>query len=164
MAGRGVHFAITLADMNDLLSAPDDDHLMKIVERVEAAWDVANIAETDKAWNAIHRCLTDGSLLYDGGTYPLNLVICGGRQLHKGDDYTIALVTPGQVKDAAAAIETVTEAWMRDRYFSLIKPAEYDGEHGDEDFAYTWEWFGGLRELFLNAASRERAVIFTVDA
>ena len=164
MAGRGVHFAITPAEMESLIAAQNDIELMKLIEAIETVWDQDNLAESDKAWNAIHRCLTDGSLLYDGGAYPLNHVICGGRALHKGDDYTIALVTPSQVQTVAAAIAPLSEAAMRERYFSLIDPNTYNGDHGEEDFEYTWEWFQGVNGLFQKAAASGRAVIFSVDA
>ena len=163
MAGRGVHFALTPLELARLLKAPDDAALMQLIGGIETAWDTENLAESDKAWDAIHRCLTDGTLLYDSGTYPLNHVICGGRALHKGDDYTIMLVTPPQVVDVAAAIAPLPETWMRERYFSLIKPADYEFELGEDDFAYVWEWFCGVRTLYQTAAAAGRAVIFTVD-
>jgi hypothetical protein len=164
MASRGVHFAITSDDLARLLAASNDVELMEIIEEVEERWDKEHLAESDKAWDAIHRCLTDGSLLYESGEYPLNHVICGGRQLHEGEDYTVALVTPEQVKDVATAIELVSENWLRERYFSLLKPDDYDGEIGEDDFGYTWEWFQRIRDLFRKAAGTGRAVIFTVDA
>ena len=111
----------------------------------------------------IHRCLTDGSLLYESGEYPLNHVICGGRQLHQGEEYTVSLVTPEQVRDISAALAPLTEDWMRERYFSLLKADSYDGEIGDEDFGYTWTWFESVRDLYRKAAASGRAVIFTVD-
>ena len=98
-----MHFAITVEQMNDLLKAADEEELMAQIERIEEAWERQFLVESDKAWDAIHRCLTDGSLLYDSGEYPLNHVICGGRQLDAGDDYTISLVNPEQVKDVARA-------------------------------------------------------------
>ena len=164
MAGRGVHFAISQQDVTRISNASDDAALMAIIGELESAWDKDNLAESDKAWDAIHRCLTDGSLLYDSGTYPLNRVICGGRALHKGDDYTVMLVTPAEVADVAAALAPANEAWLRARYFSLINPAEYEFELGDEDFTDTWEWFQGVRALYQTAAHSGRAVIFTVDA
>ena len=164
MAGRGIHFALTSLEFANILKASSDAELMAIIAVMEATWDTENLAESDKAWDAIHRCLTDGSLLYDSGTYPLNHVICGGRALHKGDDYTVMLVTPAQVADVAAALAPANQVWLRERYFSLINPNDYEFEHGDEDFAYTWEWFQGVRALYEKAAGAGRAVIFTVDA
>jgi uncharacterized protein DUF1877 len=163
MAARGVHFAITSDQLGSVLAASSDQDLMGVIERIEEAWDKEYLAESDKAWEAIHRCLTDGSLLYESGEYPLNHVICGGRQLHRGDDYTVSLVAPEQVKDVSAAIDPLTEQWMRERYFSMLKPDSYGGEIGEEDFGYTWTWFENVRDLYRKAAAGGRAVIFTVD-
>jgi hypothetical protein len=136
---------------------------MALIDEVEAAWEVPFVVESDKAWDAIHRCLTDGSLLFVSGEYPLNHCICGGRQLHRGPDYTASFVSARQVKDVAAALDKVTKQWMRKRY-SLIDPEDYcEVELGEEDFGYTWENFLGVRRLYKKAAATGRAVIFTVD-
>jgi hypothetical protein len=148
MPARGVHFAMTADQFARLLAARGDEQVMAVVEDIEEAWDKEFLAESDKAWDAMHRCLTDGSLLYENGEYPLNHCICGGRQLFEGEDYTVSLVTPEQVKDVASALEPVSKAWLRERYFSLLKQEEYEFEIGDEDFEYTWDWFQNVRELF----------------
>lgn len=163
MAARGVHFAITSDQLASLVAACNDDDLMAVIEQIEEPWDKEYLAESDKAWDAIHRCLTDGSLLYESGEYPLNHVICGGRQLYQGEEYTVSLVTPEQVRDVSNAIDPLTQQWMRERYFSLLKPDSYDGEIGNEDFRYTWTWFENVRDLYRRAAASGRAVIFTVD-
>ena len=105
MSARGVHFAITSALAESLLAAKSDRKLMPLIEQIEETWEKPFVVESDKAWDAIHRCLTDGSLLYVGGEYPLNHCICGGRQLHRGRDYTVSFVTEQQVKDVAEALD-----------------------------------------------------------
>jgi Domain of unknown function (DUF1877) len=80
----GVLFAIEANHARRLLAAPDDDEVMAVIEEVEEDWDRAILAETDKAWDAMHRALTDGRLEWSNGEYPLNHVILGGRNLHKG--------------------------------------------------------------------------------
>lgn len=136
---------------------------MELVEQIEEAWDRPFLCETDKAWNAIHRCLTDGTLLYIRGEYPLNHCICGGRQLYRGRDYTVSYVTARQVKDVSAALAGITKAWMPKRYDKL-NPEDYDEvDIGDEDFDYTWSNFLDLRRFYKKAAQNSRAVIFTVD-
>jgi len=163
MAARGVHFAVTPAQAKALLAAKSDRKLMDLVEEIEKAWLEPFVIETDKAWDAMHRCLTDGSLLYVSGEYPLNHCICGGRQLFRGRDYTVSFVSASQVKDVAAALGKITKAWMRKRY-DRIDPEEYDEvEMGDEDFSYTWENFLDLRRFYKKAAEAGRAIIFTVD-
>jgi hypothetical protein len=135
---------------------------MVLVDEIEEAWQEPFVVESDKAWDAIHRCLTDGSLLYVSGEYPLNLCICGGRQLHIGPDYTVSFVSARQVKDVAEVLDKITKAWMRKRY-SLLDPEECDFELGDEDFQYTWDNFLDVRRFYRQAARAGRAVIFTAD-
>src|SRR5579864_1875537 len=100
MSALGVHFAITSAQARALLAAESDRALMALIDKLEAANEEPFVVQSDKAWDAIHRCLTDGSLLYLSGEYPLNLCICGGRQLFRRD-YTVSFVTARQVKDVA---------------------------------------------------------------
>ena len=163
MSGRGVHFAVTAAQQKALLAAKSDRKLMDLVDAIEEAWEEPFVVETDKAWNAIHRCLTDGTLLYVSGEYPLNHCVCGGRQLFRGRDYAVSFVAAPQVKDVAKALAKITKAWMRQRYDKL-DPEEYDEvEIGDEDFDYTWENFLDLRRFYKKAAEAGRGVIFTAD-
>jgi Domain of unknown function (DUF1877) len=162
MSARGVHFAVPPAQEELLLAAKSDRKLMGLVEAIEEAWERPFVCETDKAWDAIHRCLTDGSLLYVSGEYPLNHCICGGRQLFRGREFTVSYVSALQVKEVASALAKITRAWMRKRYDQL-DTEEYDEvELGDEDFKYTWENFLDVRRFYKKAAKAGRAVIFTV--
>jgi hypothetical protein len=52
----------------------------------------------------------------------------------------MSLKMPAQVKDVAAALAGLDEAEFRRRY-KRIDIACYDGQVGDEDFAYSWDWF-----------------------
>lgn len=162
MGCRGVHFAVDAGVVARLLVAETDDEVMAIVEEVEESWERPFLFETDKAWDAAHRCLSDGTLDLGGGSYPLSHAILGGRQLHDGDDYLVALVTAEQVPDVAAALAPVDEAWLRARYATL-ESSDYRPYFSAEDLAYTWENVRGLAEFFGIAAGAGRAVIFTVD-
>ncbi|MFM2313602.1 MAG: hypothetical protein RLZZ04_2878 [Cyanobacteriota bacterium] len=161
MANRGVHFALTNSQTQAVLTAKNDVELMSAIEIIEEEWDDEYLAESDKAWDAIHRCLTDGSLLYENGEYPLNHCICGGQQLYSGEDYTICYASAAQVKDVAVALNQITESWMREQYFSI--PLHEYGELSEDDFQYTWEWFQAVRQLYRKASVKDRVVIFTVD-
>lgn len=160
MACRGVHFAIDDQQAQRLLGAEDDDELLEIVEEIEEAWEAA--FETDKAWDALHRCLSNGTLNAEEGEPPLSRVFFGGRMLNEGDDYFVVLVTPSEAVQIAASLATVTESWLRERYFELPFP-DYQGEKSEEDWEYTLSSFQGLPEFFARAASQGRHVIFTVD-
>jgi len=66
MASRGVHFALSDAEVEHLRSLPDErDRLTYVVENVEDAYFADRreyLAETDKSWDAMHRALADGEL------------------------------------------------------------------------------------------------------
>ena len=162
MSALGVHFALADDDARRLLAAEDGDAVRAVVEQIEERWDEAWLVQTDKAWDAMHRCLSNGTLFCDEGEYPLNRTVLGGKHLYDGEDYVVSYVEPKEVKDVAAALAGVTEAEFRKRY-DAIDPDEYDGPHGDEDFKFTWGAFVDVRALFKKAADAGRSVVFTVD-
>jgi len=166
MSCLGVHFAITDEEVAALRSFDGDEgRLEYVTEELEEKYfaDPAIYkAESDKSWDAMHRALADGQLTWDGGAYPLNHAVLGGEILYSESDYIMSLKTPAQVQDIAAELASLTEADFRARY-DRIDADSYDGEMGDEDFAYTWEWLQGVRELYRLAAAEHRYVLFTAD-
>jgi hypothetical protein len=158
-----VHFAIEPALMNRLLDAKSDAAVLEILQKeVDQPWEESWLHQSDKSWDALHRCLSDGSLAIPKKFEPLAAAVLGGEHIYGGDDYIIAVVRPERVRSVADALAGVTHEWLRKRYDAL-SPRDYDGDIGDEDFEYTWNWFQGLPDLFARAASAGRAVIFTVD-
>lgn len=162
MTARGVHFAITTTRAESLLAAEDDDALVALVEEIEDEWEEPFVFESDKGWDALHRCLSDGSLDPERGEPPLNKAFFGGKMLNENDDYFVVLVTPAEVKEIAVALRGVTEEWLRSRYFAL-EFTDYQGEKSEEDFAYTVGQLEGLPALFAAASHAGRYVIFTVS-
>lgn len=163
MACLGIHFALSADLERRLLAAVEDDEaVLAIIDEVEDQWDEAWLAQSDKAWDAMHRALSNGTLFYDEGEYPLNRTVLGGRHLYDGDDYVVSYVTAKEVKDVAAALAPLTPEAFRARY-DAIDVDDYGGEHGDEDFKYTWDHFTVVRELYKKAADAGRAMVFTVD-
>ena len=164
MGCLGVHFAIKATTAKRLLKAEgDDEALVELVqEEIVEEWDEARLFETDKAWDALHRCLSDGTLEVTAGTPPLNLCFFGGKVLNEESDYFVVLLTPAQVGKVAKALPKVTESELRKRYFDQKFPG-YQGEKSEEDFDYTWTQFQGLPEFFARAAKEKRWVVFTVD-
>lgn len=176
MGCLGVHFAITRRQMNRLLQTAwvhghdrdeRDEAVMALVEQIESAWNREELFETDKAWDPIHRCLTGdntprGKLNPTKGEYPLKLCVMGGEHLYFGDDYTITLIEPEEVRDLARALRPITEEWMRQRFFKLKAKATLY-EITDDEFEYVWSNFQGLPAFMAKAARKKRAVIFTVD-
>jgi hypothetical protein len=161
MSTRGVFFAITPQQAARLQATRDDDSLMSLLDEIEEAWDADNLAECDKAWDAMHRLLTDGNLAFGNGPEPLRHCVLGPAQLHRGENYIASLVAPAKVKDISAALSGITKPAFDDRYRSIVPPT-YAPEYGDEDRDYTWSWFQAVRDLYRKAAERNRFVLFTV--
>ena len=163
MPYRGVHFAITDADLASLLRASSDRDLLGFIsDNIEERWDEEWLTQTDKAWDAIHRCLTDGRLQYDNGEDPLRLCILGGKQLYRGDDYIVSLKESEQCAEIANALAAIDADWLQSRYFA-IKPSHFGRYPSEDDFEYTWGWFSSLPQFYAKASMASRHVIFTVD-
>jgi hypothetical protein len=134
----------------------------EVIEEEYFANQPERMAESDKAWDAMHRALSDGTLSRDGSDYPLNHMVLGGEQLCSGRSFIMVLKTPNQVHDVAAALPQVTEAEFRKRYFA-IDPKSYGCPVDEDDFDYTWGWFEEVRDFWLRAAVEGRFVLFTSD-
>jgi hypothetical protein len=113
--------------------------------------------ETDKAWDVIHRCLSDGTREPGGGEYPLSHAILGGRHMH--DDYYVCYVTTAEVQDVAVASRGIDEATLYRRYDQINDDYQQSGD--EEDFRCAWENFADLRDFYNRAAAAARSVFFT---
>lgn len=162
MACRGVHFAIEPTEAERLTKADADERLSIIQDEIEQRWDEEWTYETDKAWEAVHRTLTNGQLSLENGEYPLKLCILGGKALYSGANYIVSLVTPEEAGDVGRALANISAEDFRQRYFK-IDPAIYGRNVDEGDFACTWEYFSGLSDFFQRASANRRFVIFTVD-
>lgn len=162
MIGLGVHFALTDEEAGRLLALEGNLAIMAFVEEIEGGADQGRCYSSDNSWDALHRCLSNGTIYYDEGDYPLNRAVLGGKHLYDADDYVVAYVAPNEVKDVAAAMSSISDQDLRTRY-DLIDPDDYDGKHGGEDFKVTLEKFQGLRDFYQKSAAAGRAVVFTVE-
>ncbi len=164
MGCLGVHFALPkdLADvvlsLHEAEEVADmlDDHFRELSAN---GW----TQETDKAWDAIHRCLTDGKLEFgDGEEY---LCVLGSGMIfeyHDGDEWIVNILYPEEVQSAFEVIEEIDEADFRRRY-GRIDQASYGFPKSEDGFEYTWSWFVPLREFFRRAAGAGRCVVFLAD-
>jgi len=79
MAYRGVHFAITHEEVAQLRSLHDESNRLDwLQEEIEEKYfsELPEFkAESDKAWDALHRLLGDGDLTYDSGPEPLRFLL-----------------------------------------------------------------------------------------
>jgi hypothetical protein len=162
----GLHFGLTDREVTELLSLKGDAERLEYVQEdlEENFWadHPEFVAETDKAWDAIHRSLTDGRCAYDNGTYPLNHVVLGGEVLYGRDDYIMVLKTACQVADVAAEIHAISEDQFRKRFLAIDED-DYGFPVNEGDLAYTWQWFCELRDFWMRCAENGRYVLFTAS-
>jgi hypothetical protein len=165
MACRGVFFALSASETERLLTLDSDEkRLIYIQNEIEEAWDKAHLLQVDKAWDAIHRCLTGGALTVARSSSPLGKLILGGIQLYSDPrSYIINLTENTELPEIASALKTVTKAWLRARYDQL-RQSDYPQESiSEQDWEYTWNWFSDIPEFVDRAANEGRSIIFTVD-
>lgn len=162
MATLGVHFALTAEEEARLVDTPDvnEEHFIAVLNEIEGRWAREWLVETDQAWDAIHRCLTDGTLNY--GHEPLDRCVLGTGNIYEGDDYIINFLEVEEVQEVAEAIKDIDRQWMQRKY-NAIDPADYGQPLSDEDFEYTWNNFVLLQAFFQKAAEHHRAVVFFTD-
>ncbi len=166
MSCLGVHLALTDEEVDKLESLPSDaERLEYLQEDLEERYFSEHrefLAQSDKAWDAIHRALGDGDLSYTSGPVPLRFTILGGTPLYYGGDYIISLKSPLQVGAVAQALQSLTLGDFR-KCYDAMDAGKYGFPKSDEDFEYTWHWLAQIRDFYQRAVEAERCVIFTAD-
>jgi uncharacterized protein DUF1877 len=169
MACLGAHFAITAevaAQLNhDGLTNAD---IVAFIENQHEALRAEGwVASTFKAWDGIHRCLTDGKL--ELGNTPAHLCILGATErfwVRREDgqlEYIVNLLEPGDVRRVADAIRGIDQAEMHRGYDNIDPDSFYRLNMSEDDFEYTWQYFQPLQAFFQRAADAGRWVVFRVD-
>lgn len=132
--------------------------------------------ELDKAWDPMHRMLTDGNLNFENKFPPLCNVIFGGEFLYglvreasgeisrpetEDDEYMI-LKTPEQAEEIAKVLPNRTKEECRKCYY-MIDEEDYGMPLDEEDFEYAWEYLQDSLDFWKKAAEEKRYVLFSVD-
>ncbi|PIE54227.1 MAG: hypothetical protein CSA35_06690 [Dethiosulfovibrio peptidovorans] len=169
MSCRGMHFSLRNEDVERLMAAKNDREVLDFVQKdIEARWDEENLVASDKAWDAIHRCLTDGTLKCKNNDTKEKMIL-GGKQLYKGNDYIISFKDTDEVREVFKAIKGIEKDWFSSKFYNLKKKffwfswSQYDGPLDENDFEYTWSYFLELRGFFKKVSEHNQTVIFIVD-
>lgn len=162
MACRGHFLALDEHCTSSLLAQDgDDDGLIEVVHELDmtAAPDSCGV---DKAWDGIHRCLTEGRLGGEDGSYPLNAVILGGLPLYAGDDYVVSFNTAAEVREVASALATLDLRPFTATYWAL-DPREYGADVDQEGLEYLTYHLRELTAFYRRAADAGWATVFVAD-
>lgn len=166
MGCLGVHFSLSDEEVQQLKSFCDDsDRLDYLQCEIEAKYFEEyedRLASSDKAWDAMHRSLSDGDLSFTTGPYPLRMAVIGGDPIYVEDDYIMSLKAPTEVKDVAKALAAVTKDDFRMKY-DAMDAEKYGYPKDDQDFEYTWDLLTGVVAFYQKAAAEGRWVLFSAD-
>ena len=163
MVGRGYHIALGREHAKRLFSLKQDQEILKFLEELKASPEMkksGRLLDSGTAWDAIHRCLTEGELDPTGGDFPLNHAVLGGKQLHQGKDFAAVLIRPDMVRFIADALDEIEEADFRQKFSGLSKTS-YQQPTGEKDFVQVWIVLQDLQVFFEAAAENMEAVVFT---
>jgi hypothetical protein len=163
------HFAITPDEMAVVLDAADegdaalDEWFEDVREKHKGPWHV----EQDKAWELIHRCLTEdhlpnGELDPESGDPPLSFCILGGERLHEDWARSFWLVRPDEVAELASTMHELDEGWLRKRFFGL-PDWQFVNLQEDLFLSWVWDYFRDLCSFYLHAAEHQRAVVCSIS-
>ena len=169
MSCLGVLFSIDDTKAEKLKKIKREDIVEYIQEEIEEVYfdeKREQLAQLDKAWDAIHRAFCNSELLFEDGEQPLSLVILDGEILYgdadEEDDYIVSFKSAEQVKSVSEALKNISEEEFRKKYFE-IDEEKYEYPLSEEDFEYSWEGLSDTFEFWHNAAKNNLSVIFAVD-
>jgi hypothetical protein len=165
MPCRGMLYALTPAEAATIRGFAGDD--AELIQAANCLYSTKRASEgfqaaLDKAWWAIHLCMTNGDGSSGTGFTPQSMCIMGAENLHQDDGYIICLVAAEDVPDVARELDEVTEELMAAQY-DLFVPKEFDAAWHAQDCKYTWSYFNAAREVYRRAAAAGRCVLFKVD-
>ncbi len=163
MVGRGYHIALGREHAKRLFGLKEDQAILQFLEELKADSAMkksGRVLETGTAWDAIHRCLTEGELDPAGGDFPLSHAVLGGKPLHQGDDYAAVLVRPDMTRFIADALDEIEEDDVREKFFAL-NPQSYRQPIGEKEFTEVWLALQNLTLFYKAATENLEAVVFT---
>lgn len=173
MSCLGTHFAVTAdvaARLNQNLPHTNAD-VLDFIEYLENQYAALRsegwVKSTEKAWDGIHRSLTDGKL--ETGSTPAHWCILGADErlwVRREDgelEWIVNFLEPKQVRQVADAIRGIERTELRLGYDRIDPDSFYRLCMSEDDFDYTWDNFQRLRAFFERAAEAGRWVVFRVD-
>ena len=163
VVGRGFHIALSREHAKRLFAIKDDASLLQFLEELKNLPEMkksGRILDSGSAWDAIHRCLTEGELDPAAGEFPLNHAVLGGKQLHRGAESTAVLIRPDMTRFITDALEELDQDEIRKKFFAL-NPQSYQGPIDEKHFMQIWIKLQDLKVFFQAATENLEAVVFT---
>ena len=165
MIRTGWYLILNREEAKQLFAAREDTAVRDVVENLlkrRTAQKDDTTLDCGGLWDPIHRSLTDGTLDPEGGRFPINHCVLGGKQLFKGDAFEVVVVRPDIVPHVAEAIHGLKRVEVQENYRS-ISADDYGKQPTDEEFDLVWNMLSQVRILFEDAADNRDAILFAVS-
>jgi hypothetical protein len=162
VSGPGYHIALTREHAKRLFGLKEEPALREFFQELRTSNQLkkeGRVLESATVWDPLHRCLTEGELDPEGGDFPLNHAVLGGKRLVFADDLVAVLVRPDMTNFVAEGLAEVEEEDVRKKYFAL-DPAKYGKAPTEKEFQQVWLKLNELRTFFDEAAANLDAVVF----
>lgn len=164
VAGEGAYVVLTRNDAKDLFAMEGDEAVRGFIEKLRNSpkhREADLVLECGKAWDPIHRVLTDGTLSRESDDFPNDHCVLGGRRLHEGADFEVIMVRPDIVILVAESLHKMKRAEFSEKYLAL-DPEQYGHVPTETEGDAVWAMFKLIRQLFEDASGDHAAVVFTV--
>jgi hypothetical protein len=161
MAGRGSFSAITSADVERLLAQPPAGR-WHFAHGMDAVLSIL----MDKAWVAIHRALSDGTLYGTLGEPPLDMAVLGDHLIGQTPlGSYLYLKHPPEVADIAQELAQLSSQEFEER-LAAVPEADEDMEALGlssviDHIEYVWPYFEEMQAFYQRAAAEGLAVLFS---
>jgi hypothetical protein len=163
VVGPGYYIALSRDHAKRVFANKDDATLPPLIAEFKSDKALkanSQILEVKRTWDAIHRCLTEGTLDVEAGDFPRNHVVLGGKKLHNGDDYVAVVVRPDMVTFIAEALHEIKEPDFRKCFFALADKG-YDQPINEKEYSFIWHTIQEIRAFFEYCDEERFAVLFT---
>jgi hypothetical protein len=162
MSNLGIFFALSaleLAALNQRVALGEQRAWADATHAERRAEAPSRLLDVDVAWDAMHRCLGDGTLDEDAGRHPLRAAVLGGQPVPGDPGLRLRLNSPGVVRDLAPRLADIDEGEFRACYFA-IPAGDYLMVPNEADFRYTWDHFRQVQSFYGQAAVHGDHVLF----
>ncbi len=166
MSGDGFLIVLDRDHAKRLFGIKTDDAVREFVDSLtESAElrDTGSVLELGTDWDAIHRCLTDGTLQPDAGEYPLNHCILGGRPMYRGDDRIVSLKRPDVCQHIVEALKNMESEPFINR-FRKLDETDYGRQPTEDELNRVLSLTEEISALYNKAADQRDAVLFAASS
>ncbi|MBW3600411.1 MAG: YfbM family protein [Planctomycetes bacterium] len=163
----GYFLALTRDEARRLFGLREDEDRWSLVRELrsdEVVKREGRVLECGAAWEALHRALGDGTTDVEGGDYPRNHCVLGGRVLNENEPRgCIVLKRPDMTEHVAESLAAVSEEEWDQSVSEKLTNRRDNGSPPEHDVAALWRLLQETRDFYHRAAQQNCAVVFVAE-